>query len=285
MSSPIRFRVRGRSADTDAPTVEELLSQVDDYFQILRDVEKALAEDGVTEIEWRVTDAGRNSPLALELTPFPRSHGVNIDARAQLVKEHTANGLALLQTRAERPSYFTEAALERAERLFQRVTDGLSLTEIEFGNDLPIVRISPSDARLAMANTLAVRKPAEKPYRELGCVEGTLQRVERDGYGRPLLYVRLRLDGETVKCVVSGEAQGEVEQHKIGEIWKSRRVRAFGMIYYKSLGRITRVDSDNIQFLRDRHELPSSDDIINEDFTGGMRSEEYLEKLRSGELS
>jgi len=34
-----------------------------------------------------------------------------------------------------------------------------------------------------------------------------------------------------------------------------------------------------------RDELPSSSDIIDEDFTGGLASTDYLEKLRNGELS
>ena len=33
-----------------------------------------------------------------------------------------------------------------------------------------------------------------------------------------------------------------------------------------------------------QRELPSVDDILDEDFTGGLRTEEYLERLRNGQL-
>ena len=285
MSDPIRFTIRAKNAETDAPTVEDLLAQIGDWNSILRGVEQALAEDGASEIEWRVTGASKNSPLAFELTAFPRRHGMNIEHRTKQVKEGIFAGLSALRSRPERPSYFTEPVLEKAERLFERVTNGLSLTRIEFGDDLPTIEITPPEAKLAAKNITAVRKPKEKPYREIGSLEGNLQRVERDGYGRPLLYVKLRVSGETVKCIARGSAQTEVEHHEIADIWKNKRVRIFGTIYYKALGQIMQVESDAVQFLRSREELPRASEIVDENFTGGLKSEEYLERLRNGDLS
>jgi hypothetical protein len=285
MSNAIRLTIRAQNAETDAPTVEDLLAQIGDWNSILRGVEEAIAEDGASEIEWRVTGASKNSPLAFELTPFPRRHGMNIERRTKHVREGISSGLSLLRSKPERPSYFTETVLERAERLFERVTNGLSLTKIEFGDDLPTIEITPAEAKLAAKNITAVRKPKEKPYREIGSVEGNLQRVERDGYGRPLLWVKLRVSGETIKCIARGTAQSEVERHEIAEIWKNKRVRVFGTIYYKALGQIMQVESDAVQFLRPREELPRPSEIVDENFTGGLKSEEYLERLRNGSLS
>jgi hypothetical protein len=285
MSDPIHLTIRGHDAATDAPTVEDLLAQIEDWTAILRGVEQAIAEDGASEIEWRVTGASMNSPLAFELTPFPRRHGTNIERRTRQLKEQVTAGLQLLRSKPERPSYFTDPVLEKAERFFRRVTNGLDLTAVDFGDNLPPVRITPAEASAAVANTVAVRKPKDKPYREIGSAEGVLQRVERDGHGRPVLFVKLRLDGEIVKCIAHGDAESEVEHHEIGDVWRGHRVRVFGTLYYKALGHITQIDCDAVQFLRPRHELPRPNDIIDENFTGGLRSEEYLERLRNGELS
>ncbi len=285
MSDPIRLTIRAKNAETDAPTVEDLLAQIGDWNSILRGVEQAVAEDGASEIEWRVTGASKNSPLSFELTPFPRRHGMNIERRTKQVKEGISTGLSVLRVKPERPSYFTETVLEKAERLFERVTNGLSLTKIEFGDDLPTVEITPQEAKVAARNIIAVRKPKEKPYREIGSVEGTLQGVERDGYGRPLLFVKLRVSGETIKCIAKDNARSEVEHHEIADIWKNRRVRVFGIIYYKALGQIAQVESDAVQFLRPSEELPRASEIVNENFTGGLKSEEYLERLRNGNFS
>jgi hypothetical protein len=285
MSDPIRLTIRGHNVETDAPTVEDLLAQIGDWMVILRSVEEAIAEDGSTEIEWRVTGASKSSPLAFELMPFPRRHGMNIEGRTEGVKEHVSRGLQLLRSRAERPTYFTDPVLEKAEGLFQRVTNGLDLTTIEFGDSFPPVEISRDDAKIAAANTLAVRRPRDKPYREIGSIEGALQRVERDGYGRPVLYVRLRLDGETVKCLARGDAESEVERHEIAEIWKSRRIRLFGTIHYRAPGRMTQIECDSVQFLRPQDELPRAIDIVDANFTSGLTSEEYLERLRNGDFA
>ena len=286
MTSPINFSISGHNAETDAPTVDDLVNQVGDYVSIMRAVEEALADDGASEIEWRVTNAKKNSPLELEITPFPRRHGVNIEQRVHKVKEHTAAGLALLTAKAERPSFFNDSVLEKVERLFRRVTNGLSLTKVDYGPDIQrTVEITPSIARTAVSHISTVRVPKEKPYRELGSVEGFLKGIDRDGFGRAIIYVKLRLNGEIVKCLVSEIAESEVERHQIGDVWKNLRVRVAGTIYYKSLGRISKIDADVVQFLRHRNELPSSSDIINKNFTGGLASAEYLEKLRNGELS
>ena len=234
--------IRAQNAETDAPTVEDLLAQISDWNSILRGVEEAIADDGASEIEWRVTGASKNSPLAFELTAFPRRHGMNIERRTKQVKEQISSGLSALRLKSERPSYFTEPVLEKAEKLFERVTNGLSLTMIDFGDNLPIIEITPPDARITARNITAVRKPKDKPYREIGSIEGTLQRVERDGYGRPLLYVKLRVSGETIKCVAKGSVQSEVEHHEIADIWKNKRVRVFGTIYYKALGQIMQIE-------------------------------------------
>jgi len=54
MSDPIRLTIRGHGAETDAPTVEDLLAQIGDWMVILCGVEEAIIEDGSPEIEWRL---------------------------------------------------------------------------------------------------------------------------------------------------------------------------------------------------------------------------------------
>jgi hypothetical protein len=58
-----------------------------------------------------------------------------------------------------------------------------------------------------------------------------------------------------------------------------------GIIHYRSIGRISEVHVAEAEFGKPRTELPTIDDILDEDFTGGLRSEEYLDRLRDGRLS
>ncbi|MBS7702701.1 hypothetical protein [Chelatococcus asaccharovorans] len=285
MTRTIKLKILGRGVDTDAPTVDDLLDQVRDYFEILRGVEQAVAEDGSSAIEWRIVSASMNSPLALEAGAFPRQFAMNVDHRAKVVITHAANGLNALQTSSKRPPFFSEKALARAERFFERVTNGLSETAVEYGLGLPPTTLNRDNATSAAANVKAILKPQAKPYREIGSIEAVAHGFDRDGWGHPILKVRHRLTGDDINCRVAGRALEAVEARQVGDIWSSCRVQLFGTIYYKTLGRISRMDAQEIRFLRGRFELPTLDDVVDERFTGGLLSEDYLERMHNGKLS
>jgi hypothetical protein len=57
------------------------------------------------------------------------------------------------------------------------------------------------------------------------------------------------------------------------------------MLSYRGLGLLSQIDAISVRFLRNRADLPTVDDIADETFTGGLSSEEYLERLRDGSLS
>lgn len=281
----IRFEVVGRGAGTDAPTVDDLLNQVRDYFDILAEVEQAIADDGKPAIVWRITHASKASPLALEVEAFPRQYATNVDRRADLVVTHTAKGLEQLQTKGTRPPYFTDRALTNAERIFARVTNGLAQTAVDYGPGLPEMRLNHRIAERAVASVRHILQPPPiRPYKEIGSIEGVAYGFNRERHGHPVLSVRHRITGEAVECRLLGSALEEVEGRQVGELWRGRVLIA-GTLYFKALGQITRVDAQEIRFLRKRAELPTLDDIQDENFTGGVRTEDYLENLRDGGLS
>jgi hypothetical protein len=284
MERTIKLKIRARGV-TDFPSVDDLLDQVRDYFEILKGVEEAIAEDGRRAIEWRIVRATTNSPISFEAQAFPKDFAVNIEQRADIVTRQTWAGLIGLQTMKERPPYFTQKVLERAERLFERITNGLAETIIDSGLDLEPIDITPAIASRAVANARAVLRPEAKPYKEIGSIEGHLESTERDGWGRPILRVKHRLTGDSIKCVVSGAAVSELEARQIRDIWRNRRVQIYGTLYYRAPGQVTQVDAIGARFLRDRSELPSAEEIQDEKFTGGLQSEEYLARLRDGRLS
>lgn len=121
-----------------------------------------------------------------------------------------------------------------------------------------------------------VQAHAGSHYKELGSVEGTARSIERDEWGRLILYIHGRLTGEEVKCVVSGDAADDLGEHQICDVWRGRRIQVYGTLHFKGPGKLREVDAIKIRFLRDRSDLPGVEDIVDPDFTGGLRSEEYL---------
>ena len=285
MRKVIRLRISGHAPDTDAPSVEDMLDQVRDYLEVLRGVEEAVAGDGASAITWRIVNASRNSPLAFELEAFPTRFGANIDRRVGLTVTGVARGLFNLQTTAERPTHFTDHVLRRAQGLFERVTNGLGFSEADFGEDLPHITLTPNIARKAADNARRILNPSGKPYKEIGSLEGYFQGAETDGRGRWIISIRDRISGEPVKCFIPESVLPDIEKHEIGEIWRNRRIQVFGRLHFRTKGNLAHVDVNRIRFFRTNAELPQAGDIIDPDFTGGLKSEEYLERLRDGSLS
>jgi hypothetical protein len=285
MGRIIKIRIEGRGDGTDAPVAEDLLDQIRDYLEILRGVEEAIAEDGENQIVWRIVNATRSSPFQFELEAYARHYGTDVTRRVTAVASRTAEGLAVLQARPERPQYFTDDVLKRAERIYERVTNGLSLSDVDFGADIGEVRTTAAVARSAAKNAELALKPIDKPYNELGSVEGIARGVDVDGHGRRLLNMRHRLTGENVKCILRGRALEVVERHMVKDVFQGLRVIVYGTIRYRSLGNIFQIEAADIVFATGRDGLPGIDDILDESFTGGLRSEEYLERLRDGRLS
>ncbi len=279
MANPIRVTIKGSDATgTDAPTVDDLLEQIRDFVEVLRGVERAVTADSANELVWRVTDVTMNSPINVELTPFPTNPAIFIGARADAVEQATARGFAALRQGEVRPSYFTDDVLPKARRMYARVLNGLADTKIAFGNEQnEDIQIDQPIARKVQAAAIAI-EPV--PYRELGSVEGFVSRAELDGFGRAILRFRARLDNSDIKAVATGKAFGQLEAMRLSDIWQGVRVRVHGTISYKSLGQIDGIIASGIEIL-DQANLPSLDDINDTNFSGSLTSEEYLEELRN----
>jgi hypothetical protein len=284
MARKVKLSIKARG-ETDSPSVDDFLEQVRSYFDILNGVEQAISEDGTNEIQWRIVDATTNSPIALEAEAYPVHYAVNVDRRAELVVRETSIGLQTIYRRGERPPHFTDKVLKHVHDLFERVTNGLDSTIIDFGPGLPRLELTPPVARVGTVNVSAILTPTDKPYKELGAIEGIAKSFERDGRGRLLFWIHVRLTGDDVKCFASGEAENELGGHLIREVWRGRRVQVYGTLNYKGIGKLSHIEAIRVRFLRDRSELPTVEDILDPDFTGGLRSEDYLARLRDGERS
>ena len=288
MNKIVRFTIAGRASDTDAPSVEDLLAQMHDYVDILQGVEEAASGDPQSAIVWRVVEASRNSPVIFGIEAYPKQFATNVDQRASIVLNGTALGLASIEIKAERPRYFTNDIMRRAKRIAERVTNGIGSTKVDFGPGLPAIELTPSSARNAIRNVDMILTKPHKPYQELGSIEGYLERVELDGYNRRVVYMRERLTEDAIKCLIPRHAQQvvlDISNRQIGDVWGRVRLQMTGRIFYIGPKNIEYIEVEDVRFFRPRQELPQIDDIIDENFTGGLRSEEYLERLRNGTLT
>jgi hypothetical protein len=235
-----------------------------------------------------VVEASRKSPVAFGLEAYPKEFATNIDQRVAIILTETAQGFATIKSKMERPRYFTNDVMRKARKIAERVTNGIGAATVDFGPGLPEIDLTPSSARAAIRNVDAILARPEKPYQEFGSVEGYLQGVELDGFNRRVAYVRDQVTGEFIKCVLPRNAPQvdlDLANRQIDEVWSRARVQVSGRLVYKSPGDIDYLEAENVRFFKPNAELPQIDDIIDDNFTGGLRSEEYLERMRNGTLA
>jgi len=278
----VKLSISGNGDGTDAPLVGELLDQIRDYFAMLDGVTASITGDDKPRFVWRVIDASRNSPLAFTAEAFPTDVRKGTMIIAEQAKLQVAEGIKQLQSAAVRPQFFSDNVLDAAERFIRRNTKSLSSTKLEHGAGQPDVVVTLTAATAMIGNLERIREsPAVRTYQELGSIEGMIQNVGTDHWGRHLLIIKDRLHGQDIRCVVEGDAHTMLEQQRVANVaWGKRRVIVTGKIAYRSLGRVSQAYIDRVEFLDQGDEPVQFADIIDRDFTAGLSSEEYLRKAR-----
>lgn len=283
MADSLRIMVQSQVSDgVDAPTVQDLILQIQNFVDLLLNVETSIASNNKQAIEWRVTNMSKNSPLAIEITPFPAIHATNIDDHAQKVISITYKGLKSLNNTKERPAFFSDKAINNAEKLCEGMNGKLDKTIFDFSAYIPAksIELSKINAPILIKNIDALKNPPLIPYQELGSVEGFITSIKKDGKGRKLVGLTTRLDNQSIECIAEGEALQSIGNLEVDSIWKELRIRVFGTIHYKTIGKIDKVQIDQVQFFEDDVNLPSINTIIDPTFAIGIESVEYLKQLR-----
>ncbi len=283
MATTVQLSIAGRGED-DAPLLDDLLDQVRDYFEMINGVAASMSEKNAEQYDWRVVGLSKNSPATITVEAVARRgfpDGASLAARA---RQQTSYGLERLQRESVRPLHFTDNVLEAADRFARRVTRGLAETSVTADGAVELV-FRPTEAVATIDHIALVREDDPvHPYKELGSVEGLIQSVGADAWGHPFIVVRSRLTNADVKCFLAGEALSALEQEPVANVvWKQRRVTALGVLRYRSLGKISQADITRLEFADPARSLPGPGDVIDRQFTGGLSSEEYLEKVRNGD--
>jgi hypothetical protein len=289
----VRIVVRGKAADGDRPTVADLIGQVQDFLKLLQELEHSLHPDGdEPEIVWRVARAEMNSPLTMDFVGEAKRHGYSVDERVIQTKSVLIGGVRELSEHSERPPYFTDEALATTGRIFHRVTNGLSQTDIvdpKTDQAAPIRSEVAARAERHVGGLLfgaagswpTDRKPAKG--REAGSIEGMLVKVDR-WYGHPAFWVRDRLTGLDILCLASEALAAQWgEEARLREVWSGKRLVVLGMIEHQPSGQIRLLRADDVYELPQADRLPKLEEILDPDFTGGIPPVAYLETLRGAE--
>ena len=135
--------------------------------------------------------------------------------------------------------------------------------------------------KVAPLQGMMVKLPEMRPYRELGSVEGLVKTVGCDGYGRPIVTITTRLDGQDVKCIASDAGLDKIAHLAVSKVIRGLRVRIHGVLFYKTPAFLGHIEVDRTELFLAEDELPNIDELIDKEFTGGLSSVEFIKQVRA----
>ena len=230
------------SLSGDYLTVSDALNQVLDLIDALERSETLDASE--RQVVWRLTEARTNSPpFTVVAEPFPSRTDLIVFSEAQRVTTLFSEELRSLLDGGT-SDLMTADAVAPISRILQRNLNGISRTEIQFGEDDPI-EVRPASARVAMRTIDQAIFEAEssKPdwqRTEFGTVEGEIAGLTTWN-GKPALRIVERLAERRFTCVLSGELSEQIgPSHQWNEVWEGQRVTVTGELHYSSDGDLHR---------------------------------------------
>jgi hypothetical protein len=280
VSERIKITVKPSGAHPNVLAIQDAMQQVLDFF-VLVGTDRS---DG-DAVVWNLVAASTNSPFTAEAEAVSLVPDVNVDVVARRQKTALARHLRALANGDVPADWQSPERARIAKRILERNRNGVGETDIHL-DQAPIV-ITPKIAERAIGALAKIADSeglleGDRSRDEIGSVEGRLIGVGTD-YNQPAIRIEERKSGAEVWCRVPLDVRDRIaNEANFVDVWEHRRVLIRGLIRYEKDGSIGRVYAQSVERLTPRQ--MTIHDIRDPDFTGGLSTADYLNKLREGEL-
>ena len=263
-------------------TVHDAMQQVLDIIELL---DRAGLSDGLQSprVVWRLHSATTNSPFSVRAEGTSSDPTVSVALRAIQAKQVLARSLTSLVVESRRPEWMDVPTLRTTKRVLDRNLNGIGRTDIDTEVDAERVLIVPTVAQVGAKaiDTVLLENKYSLPnqeHTEFGSAEGAVI-AAATYYNHPALYLKDRLTGDRVTCVLSDEAAKKIGlKESLSVVWEGQRVIVHGALHYSPDGRIAKIDAEDID--RISEEYVDLNEIRSLDITEGLPPIEYLNKIR-----
>ncbi len=281
MPRKVTFTIEPADGHRDVLTIQDAFQQAIDFFDLLTD-------EAERNVVWKLEMASMNSPFSCQGEPIDTrtwagAFGI-VEERVEIVERN----LSRVAKGEDFDESFPREKVEVAHRLLRRNTNGIGRCIAGFSDDTPPIEISQSVAKRYFAEVVA---PVESLHsylfsrtsrREEGSIEGRLIDIGTD-YDAPAFQIEEHNTGRYLWCRVSPATLEQLGgELKANDVWKHRRVRARGTLNYDDQGNVIRVMDGAIAYIDTP--LVDLDKLEDAEFTDGYPVNEYLERLREGEI-
>lgn len=277
MGKRVTVQVESNFGEDGPLTLADTLRQLIDAFDLLG---AAIQGEAGTAVQWRLISLSKNSPATATAEAFSDYLSAPLEPLIRRGERQFSEGIEALERGVVVP--WLEPHTNLAKTFLQRNLDAIGRTIFDFDDAVPRAVIVEKNARSALATI-------ERYEAEQGRAEPDMSRSERGTIdanvcgaktyrGRPALYVRDRISGKEVPCVLNERAAEEAgPTHSWSDTWGGKRVRIKGEIFYDRRGGINRVHAVSVQ---DVTPQPISlGELRSIDLTIGKPPADYLDEL------
>ena len=217
---------------------------VNTFLDLIDEVAKDVTEEK-SGVQWFVTV--RPGSVIIDFMPEPDKAPPH---RVEAIPEVVSTGLELLETKQERPQYFSDYALERA-------LDLASIIDVrESGLDAVRVRVNGKSNLLTHKTVAVVEDLLKTPVSTYGTIEGKLETLSVRG--RIHCVISDSYTDHAVRCNFhpsDTELFERITQHF------RKRIIAYGKVHYKKDGEPKTILIDDFRILPEQKDLPKFKDV------------------------
>lgn len=262
----------------DGPlTVADALEQFKDAIDLL--TAAISQESGGEKIRWRLEGLSKASPATLTAEAYSDDPEVVAGPLVHRGKQRFSRDMTALREGGEVSPWLRQKS-SVAKQFLRRNLNGIGKTAIVLEDDAPQTVLVERSARASLKSferAEAADEMVDKSHSEFGVVDAHVGRTDTY-YGKPALYIKDRLSGSLVPCVLSDElAAKEGPSHSWTDAWTGKRIRVKGRIYYDKDGNISRVSAVDMEDVLPRE--VNLKELREIDLLGGKSPVEHLDEL------
>lgn len=275
MRKPVQISITPSESGIGKLIIQEAMEQVWDFFDLLSD-------ENSQHVQWVLEDVSLNSPLVIVAKPIDiQTNRLAYDVVAPIV-EDVARLIENISSSQPCKVNLSDKKRKKFTQLLERNINGIEKTRYNFGYGVEPVTI---DQNLAERGLKKLTQPSEMDnllatfaVQAYGSITGTLIRLGKY-HNKPAICIEEFNTGNSIWCQIDHDTLADIEDKiRAKDVWEHRDIRAQGMLDYNDSGKLTHITAGKVSYLN-RKEI-SLDKLHDPDFSEGLPSEEYLERLR-----
>lgn len=261
MPQPIYMQV----GDRDQIYLSDFVGAMNNFYGLLREVDSTVADRKQGNLRWKVTTLERSPVPLVGVTPLLRR--VENDS-SRNVERAIIDNVASLTERGERNKFFSDAALNRVERI-AKTTPKIGPSVIYINSREPV----DLSTRVTVETLNQVQELTKVTYRSFGSLVGNLGSISvRRGKEFRVWDEKTNLP---VKCTFDANQEDKAKD------LLGKQVIVSGIINGDRNGRPLSVKVEALDPVGIVNDLPTIDEMFGlvPDFTGGLSLREFFEDV------